>query len=310
MSSLSTITVGNFDGVHLGHAELVRKARRAIGDDGIVRVLSFDPHPSTVLNPGDLSSRLSSFSQRTKWLEGFGADEVIRLQPTPEFLSRSPEEFICWLVENHHPSIIVEGPDFRFGSARSGSIDTLRELQGKYDYKTLVIDPVEASLTDGSLVQASSSLIRWLIRQGRVRDALNLLGHPYELQSNVVEGDKRGRTLGIPTANLDHGCHLLPADGIYMGVATMPDGRDYPAAVSIGTKPTFGEHPRVCEAHLIGYEPPTDEYGWTMKLLINDWLRDQITYDAPGPLINQIHRDIERVNRESSHESVLLQHHD
>ena len=293
MSSLSTITVGNFDGVHLGHAELIRKARHAIGDDGIVRVLSFDPHPSTVLNPGNPSSRLSSFSQRTKWLEGFGADEVIRLQPTPEFLSRSPEEFICWLAENHHPSIIVEGPDFRFGSSRSGTIDTLRELQGKYDYETMVIDPVEASLTDGSLVQVSSSLIRWLIRQGRVRDALNLLGHPYELQSNVVEGDKRGRNMGIPTANLDHGEMLLPSDGIYAGQAFLPDGSEYPAAISVGTKPTFGEHPRVCEAHLIGYDGPLDHYGWTIRLQFHEWLRDQLAFSDVDELMSQMNRDLE-----------------
>ena len=149
MSSKSAITVGNFDGVHLGHAELVRTARSAIGDEGIVRVLSFDPHPSTVLNPGGVSSRLSSFSQRVKWLEGFGADEVIRLEPNTEFLSRSPEEFIRWLVEHHHPSVIVEGPDFRFGRGRLGTVDTLRELQGKYDFETMVIDPVEAGMTDG-----------------------------------------------------------------------------------------------------------------------------------------------------------------
>lgn len=293
MSSLTAITVGNFDGVHLGHAELVRTARRTIGNEGIVRVLSFDPHPSTVLNPRSASLRLSTFRQRAEWLESLGADEVIRLQPTSEFLSFSPEEFIRWLVEHHQPSIIVEGPDFRFGSERSGTIETLRKLQGKYEFETVVIEPVEASLSDGSLVQVSSSLIRWLIGQGRVRDAISLLGHPYEIRAMVVEGDRRGRTLGIPTANLDHGEMMLPSDGIYAGHAWLPDGSEYPAAVSVGTKPTFGEHPRVCEAHLIGYDGPLDHYEWTIRLQFHEWLRDQITFSDVDALLSQMHRDLQ-----------------
>ena len=293
MSSQTAITVGNFDGVHLGHAELVRKARCAVGNEGIVRVLSFDPHPSTVLNPRSVSLRLSYFRQRTEWLENLGADEVIRLQPTAEFLSFSPEVFIRWLVENHQPSVIVEGPDFRFGSERSGTIETLRALKGKYGFDTLVIDPVEASLSDGSLVKASSSLIRWLIGRGRVRDAICLLGHPYEIRATVVEGDRRGRDLGIPTANLEHGEMMLPADGIYAGHAWLPDGSEYPAAVSVGTKPTFGEHPRVCEAHLIGYDGPLDHYGWSIRLHFHEWLRDQITFSDVDALMSQMHRDLQ-----------------
>ena len=109
-------------------------------------MLSFDPHPSTVLNPRSVSLRLSNYGQRTEWLQNLGADEVIRLRPTEEFLRFSPEEFISWLVEIHQPSVIVEGADFRFGRERLGTVETLRELQGKHEFDTLVIEPVEASL--------------------------------------------------------------------------------------------------------------------------------------------------------------------
>ena len=311
MSAARAITIGAFDGVHRGHAALIEAARSAAGDDGQVVAVTFEPHPLRVLRGDQAPPQLSNLEQRTEWLQAAGADEVVTVQPTRDFLGQSPRSFLEWVVEQHKPSFIVEGPDFRFGYRRAGSNQTLREHEGTYGYRTIEVADVEGTLVDQATVRITSSLIRWLVRQGRVRDAGRLLGRAYELRGKVVPGDGRGRAqLGVSTANLDHGGLLLPADGIYAGVAKMAGGREYAAAVSIGTKPTFGEHPRVCEAHLIGYEPAADEYGWTMKLLITDWLRDQITYDAPGPLINQIHRDIERVKRESAHESVLLQHHD
>ncbi len=299
MSDGTAITIGSFDGVHRGHLELVRAARRAVGERGRVIVLSFDPHPLSVLRPRDTPARLSSFDQRVEWLTGDGvaggADEVVALSPNPEFLDQSPEAFLESLVKAYAPAVIVEGPDFRFGRGRAGSPRTLEDLGARHGYRTIIIDPVEATLTDHTILTVSSSMIRWLVAHGRVRDAAALLGRPYELTGPVVAGDRRGREIGVPTANLNHRDRLLPADGIYAGVAIRPDGRSFPAAISVGAKPTFGAHPRLCEAHLIGYEGPLDDYGWEIRVRFGDWLRDQIAYRRIDQLTDQIRRDLEQV---------------
>jgi len=244
-----------------------------------------------------LPRRLSSFDQRTSWLKSAGANEVIRLTPTHEFLSQTPEQFITAIVAQHHPQFIVEGGDFQFGKGRAGSIDTLRHLESKHGYRTIIVNEVEAPLADHSLVRVGSTMIRWLLERGRVSDAASLLGRPYEMIARVVKGDQRGRELGVPTANLEHGEYVLPADGIYSGSATGPDARSYPAAISIGTKPTFGELPRVCEAHLIGFDGSLDEYNWTIHLRFDRWLRDQLKFAGIEPLIAQLKRDIEVAQR-------------
>jgi riboflavin kinase/FMN adenylyltransferase len=300
MSGARAITIGAFDGVHLGHQALLRAARAEVGAGGRVVALAFEPHPLRVVRPRDIPAQLSTFTQRHRWLKAAGADEVVALEPTPELLNRSPESFLAWLRETHAPDVIVEGPDFRFGRDRAGTVDTLREHEGAYGYRTVILENVMAALSDLSVVRVASSMVRWLLRHGRVRDAANLLGRPYRLECKVVSGDGRGAAaLGVATANLDHGTYLLPADGIYAGVATVPDAAVYPAAISVGTKPTYGDHPRVCEAHLVDFDGRAGAYGWTIRLDINDWLRDQIAFDSEGLLIEQIHRDIARVKLEA-----------
>jgi len=307
--SATAITIGTFDGVHRGHAALVEAARKAAGDGGRVVALSFDPHPLSVLRPEAAPLRLSTFRQRSHWLRAAGADEVIALVPTDKLLGQSPEAFLDRVVAEYAPDIIVEGPDFRFGRDRAGSIETLRELAPTLGYRAIEVGAVHGTLTDGTVVKVSSSIVRWLVNAGRVRDAARLLGHPYVVCGPVVRGDGRGGAdLGIPTANLDP-CQALPADGIYVGLALGPDGRRYPAAVSVGTKPTFGENPRVCEAHLIGHDPQTDEYGWTLRLEFHDWLRDQIAFDGIVQLVAQMHRDVARV-REAFGAPVPAEHHE
>ena len=152
-------------------------------------------------------------------------------------------------------------------------------------------------MADQQIVPVSSSLIRRLIAAGRVRDAATLLGRPYELCCEVGRGDQRGRDLDMPTANLDAGDYLLPADGIYAGLGTAPDGKTYPAAISVGDKPTFEEGMRTCEAHLIGFEGPIDDYGWALTLRFTDWIRDQIAFDGVEGLMEQMQRDLRSVQR-------------
>lgn len=292
MSRPTALTIGNFDAVHRGHVALVGAARSAAGGSGRVVALTFDPHPLAVLRPRAVPPRLSTFDQRAQWLAEAGADAVVPLRPTAELLKQSPEEFVADLVKRYAPGAIVEGADFRFGHGRAGSVETLNVLGKRHGFETIVVEPVEVALSDHSVVRVSSSLIRWLIGHGRVRDAVILLGRAYELRGVITAGDKRGRTIGVPTANLAPTEQLLPADGIYAGTAARPDGRNFAAAISVGTKPTFGEHPRVCEAHLIGYDGPLDDYGWEIRLQFHHWLRDQLAYATVDALIEQLHRDI------------------
>lgn len=294
MPSTTALSIGAFDGVHLAHATLVREARSAVGAGGRVVVLTFDPHPATVLRPDDAPPRLSTLEQRRAWLATAGADEVVALRPTAELLRRSPERFIGELVEQYRPGLFVEGPDFRFGHERRGSVDTLRDLGATLGFEVRVIEPVMAALSDQHVVPVSSTMIRWLLRHGRVRDAAALLGRPYELVGTVVAGARQGRELSMPTANLEHGEALLPADGVYAGRASAPDGTTFPAAISVGTKPTFGTHARLCETHLIGYDGPLDDYGWTITIRFAEWLREQLSFDGIEALVAQMQRDVTR----------------
>ncbi len=295
----TVLTIGNFDGVHRGHAALLDCARAKAGAQGQVIALYFDPHPISVLRPGAEPARLTTSEQRGEYLRDLGADVVERLEPTTQFLAQSPEEFVEWLVRTYAPTAIVEGADFRFGRGRVGSVATLRQAGVEHGFDVIVADPIEVELSDQSAVRASSSLVRWLISHGRVRDARLVLGRCYELLGKVTQGDQRGRTLGVPTANLGFaeggsrgGGLLLPADGIYAGFATSPDGALHAAAISIGTKPTFGEHPRSCEVHLLDYDGRLDAYGWQMRVKFSHWVRDQLHFDSVEPLIEQIRRDI------------------
>lgn len=295
MAGPLAIAIGHFDGVHRGHAALLAAARRQVGGSGEVAALSFDPHPLCVLRPATAPPPVSTLAQRRRWLIEAGADRVVVLEPTREFLSQGPEEFLDRLIRDHRPAAVVEGPDFRFGRDRRGDVATIEAHGRRNGYRCIVVEPVTAALDNGEEVKVSSTMVRWLAARGRVRDAWHLLGRPYELEGVVVPGEGRGRELGVPTANLDAGRVLLPADGIYAGTALGPDGEEHAAAISVGTKPTFGGGgPRVCEACLLDGEAPAG-HGWPMTLRFHDWLRDQIAFQGAGPLVDQIRRDIERV---------------
>ncbi|MEC9372701.1 MAG: bifunctional riboflavin kinase/FMN adenylyltransferase [Planctomycetota bacterium] len=314
MAGSAAITIGVFDGVHLGHASLVRRARELAGESsggtkdgphgsgGRVVVMTFDPHPLEALRPEIAPPRLSTMAQRRRWLHDLGADEVVELAPTPDLLALEPAEFVDQILMTHQPGWIVEGADFRFGAARRGGVDTLKQLGASRAFKTDVLNAVDATLSDQTIVRASSSIARWLIHQGRMRDAAILLGRPYEIEGSVVEGARRGREIGCPTANIA-APHLAPAHGVYVGAATLPDGRELPAAISVGDNPTFNGSRVSVEAHLLeedgrpwsgGAEHGLPEYGWDIRLCIESWLRGQIRYTSVPPLVDQIRRDIDR----------------
>lgn len=300
MQSRTVVTIGNFDGVHLGHAALLREARRFAGTGGRVVALVFHPHPISVLRPDQTPAMLTAFENRAELLRQLGADDVIRLDPSAALLALTPEAFIDRVIAEHHPVAIVEGSDFRFGQGRAGDVETLRSIGRAKGFEVAVIDPVEAELSDQTIVTASSTIARWLAARGRVVDAGRVLGRNFEITGTVVRGDRRGREIGFPTANLETEC-LIPADGVYAGTARLPDGRELPAAIHVGPRATFDNETRTVEAFILNWRGPlvegwagAEEYGWPLRLDFVAWLRDQAKFDGVAPLVEQIKRDVER----------------
>ncbi len=301
----SVVTVGVFDGMHLGHRALIERARREAGDTARVVVCAFDPHPLRVIRPEREPGRLSTFWQRRRvCFEEMGlregVDEVVRLAANRDLLGMGAEAFCAMLVERFGMRAIVEGEDFRFGRNREGDVEVLRSLGVSMGFDTHVVEPVETVLSDHTLVRASSSMVRRLLAWGRVFDASCVLGRPHQLIGEVVRGDRRGRELGFPTANL--ACEVMvAADGVYAARARLDDGRQFDAAVSIGVNPQFGDRGRRAEAYLIGAPRDGDaiaglrEYGWTLRLDLIAWLREQLVFASVGELVAQIERDVARV---------------
>ncbi len=304
----AVLTIGTFDGVHVGHRALLERARKLAAPAGgrasaRVVALAFDPNPLEVLSPAGAPARLTTWAQRDRLLRGAGADEVVRLDPTPALLALSPEGFVDQLESQYRPVAVVEGADFRFGAKRAGDVALLRSLGAARGFSVDVVGQVECALNDHTIAPARSSVIRWLIANGRVSDAARLLGRPYAMAGTVRRGDQRGRTIGYPTVNVESPC-LAPADGVYAGRARLPDGRTLAAAISVGTKPTFGPHARAVEAFVMearvgenGRTPAKadlsalPDYGWEMELEFLAFVRDQVRFDTLDELLGQMGRD-------------------
>ena len=302
---LRCITVGNFDGVHVGHQALLSSARILAGSGGQVVAVTFDPHPAALLKPLLAPPAVQTLQERRECLLKCGADQVHVINTTQELLAMSAEQFIAWLRAEIAFDCIVEGPDFHFGKDRAGDINTLRAIGLKNNFQVHQVEPVEVALGDASSAVASSSLLRWLLQNGRVHDVATVMGRAYQLTGVVEKGDQRGRTLGWPTANIATGARLLPSDGIYAGLATLPTGARKRAAISIGTKPTFGANARTVEAFLLDHKAPLDDYGWTLTLEFTRWLRAQERFDGVDALLEQMARDTQRTRQEISQEVVL-----
>ena len=290
----SVLSIGNFDGLHLGHREILRRASalRAASPSSRLAVATFEPHPLTVLRPDRAPPRLTPPDRKRDLLEQAGVDEYVVLPPTPDVLNLTAEQFWQVLRDEARPAHLVEGESFNFGKGRGGSIARLREWSAASNVRLHVVPPVTVALLDLQIVPASSSLVRWLVAHGRARDAAICLGRPYELVGPVVKGHQRGRTIGMPTANLDCRDQLVPADGVYAGRCEV-NGRTYPAALSIGTMPTFGPNARQVEAHLVGFEG--DLYGQTLRVEVLDWLRDQRKFKGIDALKAQLALDVRDV---------------
>jgi riboflavin kinase/FMN adenylyltransferase len=298
LSQGSILSIGNFDGVHRGHLRIIELAcELRAKSGGRIALATFEPHPLTVLRPQHVPPRLTPIDVKRSLLEAMGVDDLVELAPTREVLDLTAEQFFAILRDEVRPAHLIEGDGFNFGKDRGGTVPRLREWCAQSQMQLHVIDPVTVALLDLQVVDINSSLVRWLLENGRARDAAICLGRPYALGGTVIEGFKRGKTIGTPTANLQVTDQLIPGDGVYAGRCTM-DHHSFPVALSIGSLPTFNGNKRQVEAHLIGFEG--DLYGRTISVDVTDWLRDQRKFEGIESLKSQIARDLAQVRRSGS----------
>ena len=291
----AVLSVGNFDGMHRGHRRLLELANSfRPHSSGRVAVVTFEPHPLTVLRPQLAPPRLTPPAIKQKLLEQAGVDDYVILPPSPQVLNLTAEQFFAIVRDDVRPTHMIEGKSFNFGKARGGNIDRLREWSAGSGIQLDVIEPVEVVLLDLTIAPVSSSLIRWLLANGRARDAAICLGRAYALRGEVIEGFRRGRQVGVPTANLKCDEQLIPADGVYAGRCAI-GGATYPAAVSIGNLPTFAERRHQVEAHLIGFDG--DLYGRVIEVELIDWVREQWKFSGVDALKQQIARDLRAIEQ-------------
>lgn len=290
------LTIGNFDGIHLGHRAIMQTAiDRARSLDGESVVLTFDPHPRKVLQPDRAPSLLTTREQKLEALEAIGIDVTI-LQPFDlEFSKITAEDFVRRIVFEHiRPVEVFVGYDFHFGRDRHGSMAALSEIGAKLGFSVTVIP--EFRIND---LDVNSTRIRELLAAGDVEEAEVLLGRPFSLRSLVLEGDRRGRTLGFPTANLGPENEILPAVGVYAGeLRVLPKGgpigkgETHRAVINVGRRPTFFESGRLlAEAHLLDFAG--DLYGLPVELSFQYRLRAEQKFSGPEELKVQIAADIE-----------------
>ncbi|MBX5464455.1 MAG: bifunctional riboflavin kinase/FAD synthetase [Clostridia bacterium] len=301
------VAIGTFDGVHLGHRELIRRAvERAREEGGEAVALTFWPHPAQVLAPAGAPRLLTGREERARRIASLGVDALFEIPFSPGVASWPAERFVRELLAARlDVRTVVVGYNFTFGRGAEGRPETLRRLGGELGFETVVVEPV----CEGGR-PVSSSRIRALVAAGEVAEAGRLLGAPFRLEGRVVPGDRRGRQLGFPTANLDVPEELLrPARGVYAawaewqpaeapGGARAREGRPVrraPAVVNVGIRPTFDGRREVVEAHLPGIEE--DLYGVRLSLDLVERLREERRFAGAEELRRQIAEDVQAARR-------------
>ena len=290
----AVLTVGNFDGVHLGHQRILRTARAlATVSRAKVVAMTFEPHPLAILTPDRAPARLTPWEEKARLLESAGADAIIRLESDKSLLGMPAEDFVREiLVSRIHPSYIVEGPNFGFGRGRKGNVELLRALSPKGGFQVRLVDSYRLHVEAGDHVIVSSTVVRELLQSGGVEDAAQCLGRPFGLVGEIVSGDAAGRHLGFPTINLRVGDQIMPAEGVYAGTAEIAGWRAR-AAISIGRRPTLSGQSLVIEAFVL--DRSGDWYGEAARLELVSRVRDQVRFDSREALADQIARDVEAV---------------
>jgi riboflavin kinase/FMN adenylyltransferase len=285
----SVVTIGVFDGVHLGHRELVRRTvERAAAERLAAVVVTFDPHPSVVLRPDQVPSMLSTLAHRLALLEELGVGAVLVLPFTRELSLQSPEDFVQdTLLARLHAQHVVVGEGFRFGHKGAGDVDLLRT-------RGLSVDAV-APVVDGD-ERVSSTRVRAAVAAGDVAQAAELLTRPHRVEGPVVRGEARGRELGYPTANVDVARgSAVPADGVYAGWLVRASGERLPAAISVGTNPTFVGAARTVEAYVLDVD--LDLYDEDVAIEFAARLRGMEKFAGVDALVRQMHEDVAQTRR-------------
>lgn len=285
----SAITIGKFDGVHLGHVEIIHQLETIAETRGLTpAVVTFDKHPAALFNPEAKPVEITGMARRIELIEQAGVQTNLVLPFTHELAALSPRDFVTTvLVEALHAQAVLVGHDFRFGAHAEGDVDQLRALGVELGFDVVLIDDV--SSVNG--VRVSSSRIRLVMGEGDVEGAFALLGRMPAVRGTVVHGAKRGRELGFPTANLSQETTgLIPADGVYAGWFT-DNGVRYPAAISVGSNPTFeGIHLRTVEAFLL--DVSLDLYGHVVVIEFAARLRGMVAFAGIEALIDQMNTDV------------------
>ncbi len=291
------LTIGNFDGVHIGHRRIIDMAKGLAAGQSAVAAMTFDPPPDLVLRPADAPLRVVPQTVKRRLLLEAGCDYVVTVAASKEMLSMTPDDFAQQIIVGAlAPRHMVEGPNFFFGQKRGGSIATLAEIGRREGFEVHVAEPVYLEFSDGMRL-VSSTLIRRLVTEGRLADAATCLGRAFSLYGRVIRGRGIGRLLDCPTANLQLGDQVIPADGVYAGHAEVAGNR-CAAAISVGSAPTFcpeAEGQRTVEAHLLN--GAGDLYDLDITLSFVRRLREQRRYDSPEALKAQMTLDIEQVRQ-------------
>lgn len=289
----ATVAIGIFDGVHRGHQEILRRAKEVSNGKGVI-ALTFDPHPMQFFAPDKAPTMLVSVERRVELLKEHGADAVIVCEFDSEFAKKSPEEFVSEvLVKYLKISGVVVGENFSYGHKASGKVADLITSGKGHGF---IAEEVSLAEAQGGVV--SSTRIRKAIAVGDVELAKNLLSRPHRLQGIVVHGEKRGREIGYPTANLGYSTasNTVPADGIYAGWLEVGQNR-WPSAISIGTNPTFaGERSRQVEAYALD-QTGLDLYDQSASIDFGWRLRDTLKFDGLEPLLEQMKKDCDQARK-------------
>ena len=289
----TVVSIGNFDGVHLGHAHVLREARQAavrLGIDTVVAV-TFDPHPMAVLRPEHAPPTLTSIGTRARFLESAGVDAILVIGFDRAIARWSPEEFIDRiLVEALHAGAVVVGANFRFGAKAAGEVATLVAAGAMRGFETVGV------ALDGGPQVWSSTYVRQCLATGDVAGAAEALGRPFTVRGTVMEGDKRGRELGYPTANVPvPPIDAAPADGVYAGwLVRLDTGERFPAAISVGTNPTFdGERERRVESYVLDRED-LELYGVEVEVEFVERIRGMVKFEGIEALVATMRDDVRR----------------
>jgi riboflavin kinase / FMN adenylyltransferase len=291
----STVTIGNFDGVHRGHQSLLNTVVAAAKEHGCESVVvTFDPHPAKVHRPAFAPVPIMSEHRKAALIAEAGVDALLTINYTLAFADQSAEEFVRdYLVEGLRAKVVVVGHDVRFGRGNEGTLDTMRSLGEKYGFDVVAVDDV------GPERRWSSTWVREALQKGDVAAAAEILGRPHVMRGTVVHGFARGREMGFPTANLSRDATgLMPADGVYAGWLVDEAGTRWPAAISIGTNPTFDGVVRTVESHVIDRPEEAVEdfnlYGQLVTVEFIKHLRGTVAYRGVEPLIEQMNLDVEQ----------------